>query len=921
MANGTTIATAWVQLAVSGDGLADEVRKKLGGTSGLDTAGENAGNSFVGGISKALGGIGKVAAVGVGLAGAAIAGGIAKGVAAFTDFQAQMNEVFTLLPGISEKSMGQMTTQVKNFSKEFGVLPEKTVPALYQAISAGVPADNVFDFLTTAQKAAKGGVTDLSTAVDGITSVVNAYGSNVVDATKASDLMFTAVKLGKTDFTQLSSSLFNVAPAAAAIGVKFEEVTAALAVMTAQGVPTSVATTQIRSALVEMTQGTGKAAKAFTEISGKAFPDFIKEGGSLKDALDLMRKSADENGGSLLDMFGSVEAGQAALALTGDNAGKFGDAIAQMGDSAGATQTAFDRMNTGLKPVFERIKAGIQVFLIDIGEKAAPLVMKALDLMGAGFSRLSQIAGPIFNTIKLGVAALISAFKNPDVTSDGFVGLMEKIGVTGRAVFDTLRSIDWGAIFNQAKDFVAPLVDAIKNLAESVGTFLVASFQTLKQLFDDNKETLKAFGEKALEVAGFLKNTLASAVNIVAGIFDFLANHMEAVKAIAVPLIAAFATYKTIMTGVSVVTNTVTIATKAWSIAQAALNVVMSLNPIGLLIAAIAALVAGVIYAYTHFETFRNIVDKIGDAFQWVFNWVKDNWPTILAILAGPVGVAVLLIIKNWDTLKDAVQKVVTFVGDALEAFVRFFVELPGKIVNAVGDFASLLLEKGKDLIRGITNGVTSFLGNLLNTIGGIGYQVLLAIGNAELWLFDKGIAIIRGIINGIYSYYSNLISFFLNLGGNVVGWVADAGSWLYGAGIDMIRGLINGIKSMASNVAEAAKNVAKAAVDGVKGFLGIGSPSKVFTQFGIWTMQGYVIGLNRGYPAVEAAISSLASDLSVAASDALLPSLSTSLPGGVAGGLLAPTGAASVVVNANTNADPFDIANEVGWVLKTAGV
>lgn len=60
--------------------------------------------------------------------------------------------------------------------------------------------------------AAVGGVTELETAVDGITSVVNAYGDDVLSAAEASDLMFTAVKLGKTDFTQLSASLFNVIP-------------------------------------------------------------------------------------------------------------------------------------------------------------------------------------------------------------------------------------------------------------------------------------------------------------------------------------------------------------------------------------------------------------------------------------------------------------------------------------------------------------------------------------------------------------------------------------------------------------------------------------------------------------------------------------------------------------------------------------
>ena len=69
-----------------------------------------------------------------------------------TKFHNGMNEVFTLLPGISSSSMKKMENDVKSFAKEFGVLPEEEIPALYQALSAGVPQDNVFEFLKTKPK-------------------------------------------------------------------------------------------------------------------------------------------------------------------------------------------------------------------------------------------------------------------------------------------------------------------------------------------------------------------------------------------------------------------------------------------------------------------------------------------------------------------------------------------------------------------------------------------------------------------------------------------------------------------------------------------------------------------------------------------------------------------------------------------------
>ena len=101
-----------------------------------------------------LEGFGKSVAKFGGAAGAAFgataAAAATKGISAFADFEKGMKEVMTLLPDAGETVFGELSDQVKNFSKEFGVLPDKVIPSLYQAISAGVPKDNVFEFLEVA---------------------------------------------------------------------------------------------------------------------------------------------------------------------------------------------------------------------------------------------------------------------------------------------------------------------------------------------------------------------------------------------------------------------------------------------------------------------------------------------------------------------------------------------------------------------------------------------------------------------------------------------------------------------------------------------------------------------------------------------------------------------------------------------------
>ena len=95
------------------------------------------------------------------------------------DFDNGMRQVATMLPKLSKEGFGSLKQETLDFAKEIGKVPEEVIPALYNALSAGIPRENVFDFLRTASSGAVAGVSDLTTSVDGLSSVVNAYGSEV----------------------------------------------------------------------------------------------------------------------------------------------------------------------------------------------------------------------------------------------------------------------------------------------------------------------------------------------------------------------------------------------------------------------------------------------------------------------------------------------------------------------------------------------------------------------------------------------------------------------------------------------------------------------------------------------------------------------------------------------------------------------
>jgi TP901 family phage tail tape measure protein len=342
----------------------------------------------------------------------ALTGLAAGGLNAFIGFERGMNEVFTLLPGASQSAMGQMSEDVQQFALEFGALPNDVIPALYESLSSGVAPGNVFDFLATAQKAAIGGVTDTKTTVDGLTSVVNAYGADVLSVERASDIMFTGVAYGKTTFAELAASLYNVIPNAQALGVQFSDVTAAIAAMTAQGVPTAQSTTQIRQLLIELSQAGGDASEVFQRVAGTGFKDFIASGRSLQDALILMEEAANQSGVGINDLFSSVEAGGAALTLTGRGTQSFTDALTQMQNSAGATDAAYAQMDQGLGRTIDRIKASFQVLLTDVGERLAPAFQVFLDWVNGNMPQISSVVLGVFDAIGGAISTLLPYFQS-----------------------------------------------------------------------------------------------------------------------------------------------------------------------------------------------------------------------------------------------------------------------------------------------------------------------------------------------------------------------------------------------------------------------------------------------------------------------------------------------------------------------------
>ncbi len=205
-----------------------------------------------------------------------------------------------------------------------------------------------------------------------------------------------------------------------------------------------------------------------------------------------------------------------------------------------------------------------------------------------------------------------------------------------------------------------------------------------------------------------------------------------------------------------------TLAIKAQTAAQWLLNAALNANPLGLIVIAITAVIAGLVLLWQNSETFRNIVtgafNAVWSAIQSAFNWVKDNWPLLLAILTGPIGIAVLLIIKNWDTIKAAFAAAWEFIKQVWSNVAGWFGGVWNGIVNVfngVGSWFGNIFRGAWEGIKSVFAGVGGFFRGVWDTIVSIFGQVGTSIGNAI------GGAV-SGVVNSILGFAEDTINGFI---------------------------------------------------------------------------------------------------------------------------------------------------------------
>lgn len=340
---------------------------------------------------------------------------------------------------------------------------------------------------------------------------------------------------------------------------------------------------------------------------------------------------------------------------------------------------------------------------------------------------------------------------------------------------------------------------------------------------------------------------------------------------------------RTAMVATAVAQRALAVAQGIATAAQWAFNAALTANPIGIIIVAVAALVAGLVWFFTQTEIGQKIVTVawagIQKAVTAVVNWFQGTaLPFIRVFIAGTI--------QSFKNVRDQVS---TAIGNLFDFLRKAFSYTPlGVIVNNFGAIVSFFRNFGSNT-RSIVSGIWDTVLNLFRA-------------GAQRAAFAVGAGL------------GQIVSRFVEIRNSIVSTVSGFGSLLYNAGRDLVSGFINGIQSLAGGAIDAARRMAESAVNTAKSLLGISSPSKVFQEIGMFTGEGFVSGINSSLSEIRDAAGSMANAALVGP-----PARQSAASVSALRNENAPVGGVQVVNNLYGPTTGSDVLRESTWTARFA--
>lgn len=459
-----------------------------------------------------------------------------------SDFEDSLAKVSTLADE-TQTSMTDLRAGILDISSATGIAATEISGSVYDALSAGVETAEVLEYVEANVQLTKAGFTDMGTAIDATSTVLNAYRDAAFDVAKIGDILVKTQDEGKISVDELGKNMGRVIPTASSLGVNLDQLGAAYAIMTAKGQNASIATTNMNSMLGELGKTGSKSDKALREMTGKSFKEIVESGSSVGDVLGLLDEHAKNAGLSLSDMFGSTTAGSAALTLLSGGVDAFNSKVDIMNNSTGTmaanveklltpsekmsialnkVKNAGIKMGTAILPVLETLSRAIEKVANWLGNMDESTRKNVVIIAGlvAAIGPLLVVLGPLISTIGsliMGLGAMSTAMTAGAGVMGGLTAgfpalgaaitvLTGPIGITVAAIAGLAIGIT--ALVKHLKRDAIPAVNIFSDEVSSSTQEVVGAYMDLDDKATKSLNSL-AWGQQEIteEMAGQLIET------------------------------------------------------------------------------------------------------------------------------------------------------------------------------------------------------------------------------------------------------------------------------------------------------------------------------------------------------------------------------------------------------------------------------
>ena len=682
----------------------------------------------------------------------------------------------------AQESFGQLRDYAQEMGRTTAFSASQASEALNYMALAGYDVETSMTMLPNVLNLAAAGSMDLATASDMVTDAQSALGLNIEETSQMVDQMAKTSSKTNTSVSQLGEAMLTIGATARGVKGGTVELSTVLGILADNGIKGAEGGTHLRNAILSLQTPTKDGVAALAEL-GMTYDDMYDSAGNLRSLPEIFQQMstamADMDQQSkdtiISGIFNKTDLA-AVNALIGTNAERWDEVTAAIEDSKGAAQAMADTQLDNLAGDVTLFQSALEGAKIAVSDGLTPALRKFVQF---GTSGLSEITDAFQ---KDGLSGAMEAFG--DVIADGINMIVDMAPQAIDAGMKLLGAVGQGILNN-----LPVIIDAATQIIPTLGQGII---QALPALLDGAIQIVSQLGTFLIES---MPTMIPAIIQLLTQLGLMFAENAPALIDGVIALITGIA--------VALIENLPLLIDATIQIEMALAQAVIENLPV--FVDAVVQILMAIV----------NLIVEYGSMFL-------TEVGNMLVNLVTSVGTGMSNMFNTFVTwLSQLPTTMAYWAGYAIGSFIKFVIELPGKLQNIFNDamtnvitFGNNFWNKAKEMAKNFFDSIVNGVKELPNKMRQLGSDLVQAVENLPRKFMDIGSNIVEGLWDGISA-----------------GW-----DWLTDSVADLANSLLEGAKAA----------------------LGIHSPSKEFAWVGRMVDEGFAKGIDDYAYKVDDALTTL---------------------------------------------------------------